>query len=66
MVTKRSSLLMGATPEEWLVYYKLKLGNETAQFKWILPLALSNDFYLQSANGSSCVVKKGVLYWFHL
>jgi hypothetical protein len=66
LVTKRSSLLMGAVSEEWLFYYELKLGNETTQFKWILPLALSNDFYLQSANGSAYVVKKGILYWFHL
>ncbi|MVM33088.1 hypothetical protein GO755_23810 [Spirosoma sp. HMF4905] len=66
IVTKRSSLLSGAVAEDYLFYYELKLSNETARFKWLLPLKLSNDFYLQSANGSAFILKKDTLYWFHL
>lgn len=65
IVTKRSSLLSGATPDEFLFYYELNLGHETARFKWLYPLMLSNDFYLQSANGSAYILKQNTLYWFH-
>lgn len=66
IVTKRNNFLLGgSSPDEFLFYYELKLGRETAHFKWLYPLGLSNDFYLQSANGSAYVLKAGVLYWFH-
>lgn len=59
-------LLGGSSPDEFLFYFDLKLGTETAHFKWLYPLGLANDFHLQSANGSVYVLKAGVLYWFHL
>ncbi|QMW01081.1 hypothetical protein [Spirosoma foliorum] len=66
IVTRRSSVLSGALAEEFLFYYELKLGRETTRFKWYYPLKLSNDFFLQSANGSAYILKKDTLYWFHL
>jgi hypothetical protein len=56
----------GSSFDEFLFYFDLKLAGKIARFKWIYPLALSNDFYLQSANGSVYVLKAGVLYWFHV
>ncbi|GAB3951273.1 hypothetical protein GCM10028805_31060 [Spirosoma harenae] len=59
-------LLGGSSMDKFLFYYELKLGAETAHFKWIYPLSLSNDFYLQSANGSVYVLKEGTLFWFQI
>lgn len=66
MVTKYNSLLLNGLKNELMLYYELKLGQQTAHVKWNLPLQVSNDFYLQSANGSVYVLRTGVLYWFHL
>ncbi|QIP16934.1 hypothetical protein G8759_32010 [Spirosoma aureum] len=67
ITAKYGDLMWGGNSfDEFLFYFDLKLGKKTARFKWIYPLALSNDFYLQSANGSVYVLKAGVLYWFHV
>lgn len=66
MVTKYNAVLLNGLKNELMLYYELKLGRETAHFKGDLPMQVSNDFYLQSANGSAYVLSTGVLYWFHL
>lgn len=65
LVTKYNTLRVNGLRNEVLLYHELELGEETAQFKSVLPLQVSDDLYLQSANGSAFVLKTGILYWFH-
>ncbi len=64
VITKYNSLRLNGLKNERLLYYELKIGPETAHFKWTFPVQASDDFYLQSANGSVFVLQTGVLYWF--
>ena len=56
--------LMG--PDEIMLYYKVKLGKEATEFKLTFAIDISNDFYLQSANGSAFVLARGQIYRFTL
>ncbi len=65
LTTKYNTIMMNGLRNEFLFYYELKLGAQTAHFKSVLPIQLSDSFYLQSANESVYVLNAGTLYWFH-
>ncbi|GAB4029873.1 hypothetical protein [Spirosoma gilvum] len=64
--TQHNDFLFGGSKmDQFLFYYELKIGAKTAHFKWVYPVKLSDDSYLQSANGTVFLVKENTLCWFH-
>lgn len=51
-------------PDKKLFYYEMQVGNEKTTFKWDLPVMVSNDYYLRSADGSTYLVANSKLYRF--
>lgn len=53
-------------PNKYLYYYEMMVGNEKTLFKRDLPVMVSNDYFLESADGSTYLVANSKLYRFSI